>query len=69
MKNKFIKPEAEILTFLCDSTHLAADSVNQDPVLGRGYKGTNSKGELPSGGLYNNAENTPGGDLGVPYQY
>lgn len=68
MKNKFIKPEAEILTFLCDSTHLAADSVNQDPVLGRGYK-INDGGALPKGGTLNNAEDTYGGDLGVPYQY
>jgi hypothetical protein len=69
MKNKFIKPEAEILTFLCDSIRRDADSVNQVAELGNGANVPKYGGVLPSGGLYNNAENTPGGDLGVPYQY
>jgi hypothetical protein len=69
MKNKFIKPEIEILSFLCDATHFDADSVNQVNDLGKGINVTNGEAPLPSGGEYNNAVNTPGGDLGVPYQY
>jgi hypothetical protein len=68
MKNKFIKPEAEILTFLCDSIRRDADSVNQVAELGQG-RIINEGGALPKGGTLNNAEDTFGGDLGVPYQY
>lgn len=51
MKNKFIKPEIELLPFLCET--LAPDSYNQVETLGEGIKFNNN---LPGGG----------GDLGVP---
>lgn len=51
MKNKFIKPEMELLPFLCETP--APDSYNQVAELGNGIKFQNN---LPDGGA----------DLGIP---
>lgn len=67
MKNTFIKPEAEILTFLCNSVHRDADSVDQVAKLGEGKK-INKDGALPIGNPDRNGVAENGGDLGVPYQ-
>jgi hypothetical protein len=67
MKNKFIKPEIEILTFHCSVESFDADSFTQDAKLGSGY-GNNRKYALPNGAQpEQGGVNVPGGDLGVPY--
>lgn len=69
MKNKFIKPEIDILTFLCAATHFDADSVSQSTKLGGGVN-ARKNGTLPEGATpEQGGVNVPGGDLGVPYQY
>ena len=59
MKNEFIKPEIEILTFLCEGN--AADSYWRDS--------TNKYSiDLPGGNPDLGGDSGAGGDLGVPYQ-
>jgi hypothetical protein len=53
MKNKFIKPEMELLPCLCETP--APDSYNQETDLGNGVQL-----KLPDG-----IDGIPGGDLGV----
>jgi hypothetical protein len=67
MKNKFIKPEIEILTFHCSAESFDADSFTQDAELGSGVK-IRDKYALPNGAQpEQGGVNVPGGDLGVPY--
>ena len=59
MKNEFIKPEIEILTFLCEGN--AADSYWRDST-------TEYSIDLPGGNSDLGGDSGAGGDLGVPYQ-
>ena len=63
MKNKFIKPEIEILAFLCEQ--LAPDSYTRI----RNDQKSENVIDLPTGDPKQYGVNEAGGDLGVPYQY
>lgn len=63
MKNKFIKPEVEILSFLCEGR--APDSYWR---VSNNSTYQNHSIQLPDGNEVLGGDNTPGGDLGVPYQ-
>ena len=64
MKNKFIKPEIEILAFLCEKQ--AADSYTRI----RNDQKSDNVISLPTGAAPElGGEEVAGGDLGTPYQY
>jgi hypothetical protein len=63
MKNKFIKPEIEILAFHCEGN--AADSYKR--ILND--EQSTKVFELPKGDPTHGGVEVNGGDLGVPYQW
>ena len=64
MKNKFIKPEIELLSFICEKR--AADSYMLQHSTK--YNQTTSM-QLPKGNPQLGGVDEAGADLGVPYQY
>jgi hypothetical protein len=65
MKNKFIKPEIEILAFHC--TRQAADSYMLQHSTK--YDDQTHSMQLPKGNPQLGGVDEAGADLGVPYQY